>query len=43
MFIGMASGAALGSQALASWGRTGVTAGAAAAALVVRSWPARRA
>ncbi len=46
MFIGMASGAVLGSQALASWGWTGVTgvaASAAAAALVVRLWPARRA
>jgi predicted MFS family arabinose efflux permease len=42
MFIGMALGAALGSQALQAWGWMGVTAlstTAAAAALVVRLWP----
>jgi len=42
MFIGMATGAALGSQALAAWGWMGVTAlatTAATAALVVRLWP----
>ena len=42
MFIGMSSGAALGSLALAQWGWTGVmlmAAGSAIAALVVRLWP----
>jgi len=45
MFIGMSSGAALGSLALAQWGWTGVmllAAGAAVAALVVRLWPSRQ-
>ena len=44
MFIGMSSGAALGSLALAQWGWTGVmllAAGGAIAALVVRLWPSR--
>jgi predicted MFS family arabinose efflux permease len=43
MFIGMASGAALGSLALAQWGWMAVTARATAsalAALLVRLWPA---
>ena len=46
MFIGMASGAALGSQVLAQWGWMGVTllaVGSALAALLVRLWPERRA
>lgn len=46
MFIGMASGAALGSQALAAWGWGGVSALASLAAggaCVVRVWPGRRA
>ena len=45
MFIGMSSGAALGSLALAQWGWTGVmlmSAASAFAALAVRLWPARR-
>jgi predicted MFS family arabinose efflux permease len=45
MFIGMSTGAALGSMALAQWGWPGVmllSAGAAASALVVRLWPARK-
>ena len=45
MFIGMSSGAILGSLALAQWGWTGVmllSAGAAIAALVVRLWPSRQ-
>jgi len=45
MFIGMSSGAALGSLALAQWGWTGVmllAAGSAVAALVVRLWPSKR-
>jgi predicted MFS family arabinose efflux permease len=45
MFIGMASGAALGSLALAQWGWTGVmllSAVGAIAALAVRLWPSRR-
>jgi predicted MFS family arabinose efflux permease len=44
MFIGMALGAALGSVLLAQWGWpavTGLATAAAAAALVVRVWPAR--
>ena len=44
MFIGMSSGAVLGSLALAQWGWTGVmllAAGGAAGALVVRLWPSR--
>jgi predicted MFS family arabinose efflux permease len=44
MFIGMSSGAALGSLVLASWGWTGVmlmSAASALAALAVRLWPAR--
>ena len=44
MFIGMSSGAALGSLALAQWGWTGVmlmAAASAVAALAVRLWPAR--
>ncbi|RYE90076.1 MAG: MFS transporter [Myxococcales bacterium] len=44
VFTGMATGAVLGSQALAAWGWTGVTAlatASATAALVVRLWPAR--
>jgi len=44
MFIGMASGAALGSLALAQWEWTGVmlvAAASALAALAVRLWPAR--
>ena len=44
MFIGMSSGAALGSLALAQWGWTGVmlmSAASAFAALAVRLWPAR--
>jgi len=46
MFVGMAAGAALGSQMLAAFGWMGVTAlaaSAAAAALAVRLWPARTA
>jgi len=46
MFIGMSSGAALGSVALSQWGWTGVmllAAASALAALAVRLWPARRA
>ena len=45
MFIGMSSGAAFGSLALAQWGWTGVmlmSAASAFAALAVRLWPARR-
>jgi predicted MFS family arabinose efflux permease len=45
MFIGMSSGAALGSLALVEWGWTGVmllAAGGAISALIVRLWPARR-
>jgi predicted MFS family arabinose efflux permease len=45
MFIGMASGAALGSLALAQWGWTGVMLMASVAglgALGVRLWPARK-
>ncbi|HWK88965.1 MAG TPA: MFS transporter [Longimicrobium sp.] len=45
MFIGMATGAALGSQVLAAWGWMGVTAvatAAAAAALAVRLLPGAR-
>ena len=45
MFIGMASGAALGSLALAQWGWTGVmllSAGGAVAALAVRLWPSAK-
>jgi predicted MFS family arabinose efflux permease len=45
MFIGMSSGAALGSLALAQWGWTGVmllAAAGASAALGVRLWPARK-
>jgi predicted MFS family arabinose efflux permease len=45
MFVGMASGAALGSQVLALWGWMGVTAlstVAAMAALTVRLWPRAR-
>lgn len=45
MFIGMAAGATLGSQALAAWGWTGVIAVATAAAtmaLMVRLWPSAR-
>jgi predicted MFS family arabinose efflux permease len=41
LFVGMASGAARGSQALALWGWMGVTAlstVAATAALIVRLW-----
>jgi len=44
MFIGMSSGAALGSLALAQWGWPGVmlmAAGSALAALIVRLWPSR--
>ncbi|MBW8759437.1 MAG: MFS transporter [Burkholderiales bacterium] len=44
MFIGMSSGAALGSLALAQWGWTGVmlvAAASALAALAVRLWPGR--
>ena len=44
MFIGMASGSALGSQALATWGWMGVTllaTTASALALLVRLWPGR--
>jgi hypothetical protein len=44
VFIGMATGSALGSLALAHWGWMAVTAlsaSAAALALVVRMWPAR--
>ena len=44
MFIGMSSGAARGSLALAQWGWPGVmllAAGGAIAALVVRLWPSR--
>jgi len=44
MFIGMSSGAALGSLALAQWGWTGVmllAAASAFAALAVRLWPSR--
>jgi predicted MFS family arabinose efflux permease len=44
MFIGMSSGAALGSLALAQWGWTGVmllSAGGAIASLIVRLWPSR--
>jgi predicted MFS family arabinose efflux permease len=46
MFIGMSSGAALGSLALSQWGWTGVmlvAAASALAALVVRLWPSSRA
>jgi len=46
MFIGMSSGAALGSLTLAQWGWTGVmlmSAASALAALAVRLWPARAA
>jgi predicted MFS family arabinose efflux permease len=42
MFVGMASGAWLGSLALAQWGWQGVcglAAGAATLALLVRVWP----
>ena len=45
MFIGMSSGAALGSLALAQWGWPGVmllSAGGAIAALIVRLWPSRK-
>ncbi len=45
MFIGMSSGAALGSLALAQWGWTGVmllAAGGAIAALIVRLWPSAK-
>ncbi|ATB27237.1 MFS transporter [Melittangium boletus] len=45
VFIGMATGAALGSQALAAWGWTGVTtmaSASAAAALAVRLLPGAR-
>ena len=45
MFIGMSSGAVLGSFALARWGWTGVmllSAGGAIAALGVRLWPRAR-
>ncbi len=45
MFIGMSSGAALGSLALAQWGWTGVmllSAAGAGAALVVRLWPSTK-
>ena len=45
MFIGMSSGAALGSLALAQWGWSGVmllAAGAAISALIVRLWPSRK-
>jgi predicted MFS family arabinose efflux permease len=45
MFIGMSTGAALGSMALAQWGWTGVMLlafGSAVSALVVRLWPARK-
>lgn len=44
MFIGMSSGAAFGSLALAQWGWPGVmllAAGGAIAALIVRLWPSR--
>ena len=44
MFIGMSSGAVLGSLALAQWGWTGVmllSAGGAIGALLVRLWPSR--
>ena len=44
MFIGMSSGAALGSLALAQWGWTGVmllSAGSATLALIVRLWPSK--
>ena len=46
MFIGMASGAALGSLALAQWGWSGVmsmSAASALAALAVRLWPSGKA
>ena len=46
MFIGMSSGAALGSLALARWGWPGVmllAAGGAISALVVRLWPSTKA
>ena len=46
MFIGMSSGAALGSLTLAQWGWTGVmlmSAASALAALAVRLWPTRAA
>ena len=45
MFIGMSSGAALGSLALAQWGWPGVmllSAGGAIAALIVRLWPSTK-
>ena len=45
MFIGMSTGAALGSMALARWGWPGVmllSAGGAISALVVRLWPSRQ-
>jgi len=45
MFIGMASGAALGSLALAQWGWSGVmtmSAASALAALAVRLWPSAK-
>ena len=45
MFIGMSSGAALGSLALSQWGWPGVmllAAGGAIAALVVRLWPSTK-
>ena len=45
MFIGMSSGAALGSLALAQWGWVGVmllSAASATLALIVRLWPSRK-
>ena len=45
MFIGMSSGAALGSLALAQWGWPGVmllAAGSAISALIVRLWPSAK-
>ena len=45
MFIGMSSGAALGSLALAQWGWPGVmllSAGGAISALIVRLWPSTK-
>jgi len=45
MFIGMSTGAALGSMALAQWGWPGVmllSAGGAVSALIVRLWPSSK-